>query len=190
MLSSTLSIITLAFSLIPLFSYCAPLLDPHLDDNAGLEHKRDGNLPMQIQAITSSAATTPTTTAVSATSTSLVVTTTSASVYFLPPDAFPTRQASAQAPTAPSPQPQAAPVSGPALPLVMAYYPDWASFDPEKIDFKRFDWIDFAFAVPDRKFNIKWDDPKAPEMLRRLVSAAHAGNKKAKLSIGGWSGSK
>jgi chitinase len=172
------------------------LLDLHLDDKTGLEHKRDNNLAMQIlQAVTSSAAITPTTTAVSVTSTlSTVVRTTSASVYFLPPDAFPTRQASSsQAPTAPQPvpsQPQAAAVSGPALPLVMAYYPDWASFDPEKIDFKRFDWIDFAFAVPDRKFNIKWDDPKAPEMLRRLVSAAHAGGKKAKLSIGGWSGSK
>ena len=76
------------------------------------------------------------------------------------------------------------------MPLVMAYYPDWASFEPEKIDFKRFDWIDFAFAVPDRNFNLKWDDPKAPGMLRRLVSTAHAGSKKAKLSIGGWSGSK
>jgi chitinase len=170
------------------------LLNPHLDDKTGLEHKKDNNLAMQ--AVPSSAATTPTTTAVSVTSTlsaQLAVTTTSASVYFLPPDAFPTRQASSQAPTAPQPvpsQPQATAVSDPTLPLVMAYYPDWASFDPEKIDFKRFDWIDFAFAVPDRKFNIKWDDPKAPEMLRRLVSAAHAGNKKAKLSIGGWSGSK
>jgi chitinase len=72
----------------------------------------------------------------------------------------------------------------------MAYYPDWASFDPEKIDFKRFDWIDFAFAVPDKKYNLTWDDPKAPAMLRRLVSTAHGGNKKVKLSVGGWSGSK
>lgn len=77
----------------------------------------------------------------------------------------------------------------PTLPLVMAYYPDWASFDPEKIDFNRFDWIDFAFAVPDSNFNLTWDDPAAPDMLRRLVTHAHAGNKKVKLSVGGWSGS-
>ncbi|KAJ2967315.1 hypothetical protein NUW54_g13538 [Trametes sanguinea] len=34
-------------------------------------------------------------------------------------------------------------------PLLMAYYPDWAgdAFPPEKVDFSRFDWIDFAFAV-------------------------------------------
>lgn len=74
--------------------------------------------------------------------------------------------------------------------MVMAYYPDWASFPPENIDFKRFDWIDFAFAVPDADFGLTWDDPGAPGMLHRLVNTAHAGGKKVKLSVGGWSGSK
>jgi hypothetical protein len=76
-------------------------------------------------------------------------------------------------------------------PLVMAYYPDWAgsSFQPENIDFSRFDWIDFAFALPDQNFNITWDDPTAPMLLQRLVSAAHAKDKNVKLSIGGWTGS-
>jgi len=76
-------------------------------------------------------------------------------------------------------------------PLVMCYYPDWAvgAFPPEKIDFKLFDWIDFAFAVPDTKFSLAWDDPSAPGVLKRLVSAAHARNTKVKLSIGGWTGS-
>jgi chitinase len=76
-------------------------------------------------------------------------------------------------------------------PLVMAYYPDWAgsSFQPENIDFGRFDWIDFAFALPDQNFNITWDDPTAPLLLQRLVSSAHAKGKNAKLSIGGWTGS-
>ena len=81
-------------------------------------------------------------------------------------------------------------IATPTSPLVMAYYPDWASFDPENIDFNRFDWIDFAFAVPDKNFNLTWDDPAAPDMLRRLITHAHAGNKKVKLSVGGWSGSK
>lgn len=77
-------------------------------------------------------------------------------------------------------------------PLVMAYYPDWvsATYPPEKIDFKRFHIIDFAFAVLDKNFNITWDDPDmGPALLRRLVTAAHAEGCKVKLSIGGWSGS-
>lgn len=71
----------------------------------------------------------------------------------------------------------------------MGYYPDWTSFQPEQIDFTLFDWIDFAFAVPTADFALSWDDPRAPDMLHRLVAHAHAGGKRAKLSIGGWSGS-
>ncbi|EPQ59486.1 glycoside hydrolase [Gloeophyllum trabeum ATCC 11539] len=75
----------------------------------------------------------------------------------------------------------------------MAYYPDWAGLDfpPEKIDFGRFDWIDFAFALPSPQFGLTWDDPTtAPMLLNRLVAAAHAKGKKVKLSIGGWTGAK
>ena len=77
-------------------------------------------------------------------------------------------------------------------PLVMAYYPDWASYSlpPEKIDFGRFDWIDFAFALPDQSFALTWDDPvNAPALLDRLVASAHGAGKRVKLSIGGWTGS-
>ena len=77
-------------------------------------------------------------------------------------------------------------------PLVMAYYPDWASYSlpPEKIDFGRFDWIDFAFALPDQSFALTWDDPViAPALLDRLVASAHVAGKYVKLSIGGWTGS-
>ena len=76
--------------------------------------------------------------------------------------------------------------------LVMAYYPDWASrsLPPEKIDFARFDWIDFAFALPDQSFALTWDDPaNVPPLLDRLVSCAHGAGKRVKLSIGGWTGS-
>ncbi|KAJ7638963.1 glycoside hydrolase [Roridomyces roridus] len=74
----------------------------------------------------------------------------------------------------------------------MAYYPDWAgdSFPPEDVDCSRFDWIDFAFALPTKAFDLTWDDPNvAPGLLTRLVEVAHSCNKKVKLSIGGWTGS-
>jgi len=77
--------------------------------------------------------------------------------------------------------------------LIMAYYPDWvgSTFPPERIDFTRFDWIDFAFAVPDAKFALTWDNPQTgPDLLKRLVNSAHSHGTKVKLSLGGWSGSK
>lgn len=77
-------------------------------------------------------------------------------------------------------------------PLVSAYYPDWVSdsLPPESIDMTRFDWIDFAFALPDQNFNLGWDDPSVPGILSRLVTAAHSKGTKVKLSIGGWTGSR
>jgi hypothetical protein len=177
--STMLSTATLAFSLMPLLSHCVPLLGVDPGEKAGLEHKRDDNFVTQAQFVTAS--TISVTPALSSPS----------AAASIPPDAFPTRPAASGSPQPAPSQPQAAAsVPAPAVPLIMAYYPDWASFAPEKIDFKRFDWIDFAFAVPDRNFNLAWDDPKAPDMLRRLVSTAHAGGKKVKLSVGGWSGSK
>jgi chitinase len=77
-------------------------------------------------------------------------------------------------------------------PLVAAYYPDWApsSFPPSKIDFEKVDLVDFAFAMPDKTFNLTWDDGEStPSLLRDLVTAAHSKGKKVKLSIGGWDGS-
>ncbi|KAF8914018.1 glycoside hydrolase, partial [Gymnopilus junonius] len=74
----------------------------------------------------------------------------------------------------------------------MGYYPDWLGYDfpPTKIDFRRFDWIDFAFAVPNADATLSWDDPSAPGLLDKLVSTAHSQGSKVKLSIGGWTGSK
>ncbi|KDR83621.1 hypothetical protein GALMADRAFT_235912 [Galerina marginata CBS 339.88] len=77
--------------------------------------------------------------------------------------------------------------------LVMGYYPDWvsSSFPPEKINFKWFDWIDFAFAVPSDDYTLLWDEPGgAPALLKRLIASAHSQGTKVKLSIGGWTGSK
>jgi hypothetical protein len=77
-------------------------------------------------------------------------------------------------------------------PLLMAYYPDWvgSSFRPELIDFFRYDWIDFAFALPDSEFRLTWDDSQAPALLSSLVDVAHSHGKKVKLSVGGWTGSR
>ena len=73
----------------------------------------------------------------------------------------------------------------------MAYYPDWvaSTFPPEKIDFRRIEWIDFAFAVPDSDLDLTWDDADTPLLLSRLVTAAHNSGAKVKLSVGGWGGS-
>ncbi|PCH41122.1 glycoside hydrolase family 18 protein [Wolfiporia cocos MD-104 SS10] len=74
----------------------------------------------------------------------------------------------------------------------MAYYPDWAApaYPPEKIDFARFDWIDYAFAVPDAQYNLTWDgSADGGGLLARLVDAAHRAGTKVKLSVGGWTGS-
>lgn len=80
----------------------------------------------------------------------------------------------------------------PSKPLVMAYYPDWVGQDlpPEQIDFARYDWLDFAFAYPNSRFELAWDDDDAPSLLLRLVTAARGTNARVKLSIGGWTGSK
>ncbi|EKM59129.1 glycoside hydrolase family 18 protein [Phanerochaete carnosa HHB-10118-sp] len=75
----------------------------------------------------------------------------------------------------------------------MAYYPSYTSsvFPPEKMDFDRYDWVDFAFAVPQEDFSLGWDgSDDASDLLKRLVANAHAKGKKVKVSIGGWTGSK
>ncbi|KAF8272570.1 glycoside hydrolase superfamily [Lactarius quietus] len=71
----------------------------------------------------------------------------------------------------------------------MAYYPGWVgdAFLPERIDFSRFDWIDYAFAEPDENFAL---GQEGSNTLSRLVSVAHNNGKKVKLSVGGWDGSK
>jgi len=80
-----------------------------------------------------------------------------------------------------------------STPLMMAYYPAWVAekLPPESINLSRFDWIDFAFAIPNDTYGLDWDgSDMAPAILTRLVTVAHDQGKKVKLSIGGWSGSK
>ena len=86
------------------------------------------------------------------------------------------------------------PATGGVLtPLMMAYYPSWVAdtFPPERIDFSRFDWIDYAFAEPDENFAFALaPGAEGSDTLSRLVSVAHKSGKKVKLSVGGWGGSK
>lgn len=165
----------LALSLLPIFARCAPILqlDTPFQQFAGF--KRDALIATQTQVVTSTLTTTSTTSA----------TITSASS--IPTNASPSPSSSESGSVA-RPTPLSAAAASKA-PLVMAYYPDWAAIDNSKINFKLFDWIDFAFAVPDANFNLTWDDPKAPTLLRALVTDAHATKTKVKLSVGGWSGS-
>ncbi|EJU06236.1 glycoside hydrolase [Dacryopinax primogenitus] len=89
----------------------------------------------------------------------------------------------------------ASPTSSSAAPssntVIAAYYSDWASniISPEQVDFDRFNWMDFAFAIPDENFNLQFTEDDSEQLLQRLVKAAHAKGKGVKLSIGGWTGS-
>lgn len=69
--------------------------------------------------------------------------------------------------------------------IVTGYWPSWASgtLPPEKIAWSKFDYVFYAFAVPTSSGSITIDDAS---MLKRFVKAAHAGNTKAILSLGGW----
>ncbi|KAK0468168.1 glycoside hydrolase superfamily [Desarmillaria tabescens] len=76
-------------------------------------------------------------------------------------------------------------------PLAMGYFPDWAGVTPEQLDFKLFDWIDFAFAIPSSSGSVGFEDESSEtKLLGDLVKAAHVANTKVKLSVGGWTGSK
>ncbi|CAE7226628.1 unnamed protein product [Rhizoctonia solani] len=77
-------------------------------------------------------------------------------------------------------------------PFLATYFPDWTAdeFPPERIDFKRFAWIDFAFAVPDENRQLVFTSDTSEDVLHRLVRAAHAHGSRVKLSIGGWTGSR
>lgn len=168
-----LSSVLLPLSLWPLITQCAPTSPAPSADNQLADHLgRD--LGANAQAIFIAAG------SANASNSSLAQ-----------PSASSGRITSAPASTLSQP-PGSVTAQGSASPLVMAYYPDWvgASFPPEKIDCTLFDWVDFAFALPDKNFNLVWDSEEAPLLLHRLVDAMHAAGKKVKLSVGGWTGSK
>jgi hypothetical protein len=111
------------------------------------------------------------------------------SLVLFPPQSSDVPSVSPEPPTIVHPHDQ----SNSSVPLVMAYYPAWVAdtFPPERIDFSSFDWIDFAFAVPNANCSLDWDgSERAPDILMRLVDVAHQWGTKVKLSVGGWTGSK
>ncbi|OCH94474.1 glycoside hydrolase [Obba rivulosa] len=79
-----------------------------------------------------------------------------------------------------------------SVPVVAAYYPDWASdtIPPQTIDFSKFDILLYAFATPNSSGTLSWDSG-ATSTLKTLISSAHNSGHGTKvvLSIGGWGGS-
>ncbi|KAJ8086766.1 hypothetical protein PM082_005589 [Marasmius tenuissimus] len=75
-------------------------------------------------------------------------------------------------------------------PLVMAYYCGWLvdTLPPEKIDYSRYDIIDYAFVILDANYNLDFAGMDS-DVLKRLVTCAHQHGTKVKVSIGGWTGS-
>ncbi|KAK4055771.1 hypothetical protein OIV83_000318 [Microbotryomycetes sp. JL201] len=71
------------------------------------------------------------------------------------------------------------------------YYADWTYEDLpiNKIDFDRYDLINFSFAVPTSTYDVEFLGWNSDQLLRQLVAAAHARNKKVLIAIGGWSSS-
>lgn len=71
--------------------------------------------------------------------------------------------------------------------IMGGYWPNWVSSElpPESIDWTKYDIMCYAFAVPgsDASLTIEsWD----ASLLKRMVTSAHAKNKKVLLSLGGW----
>lgn len=81
--------------------------------------------------------------------------------------------------------------SSSSSPILAAYYPDWISeqISPEQINWKKFDWVTFAFAILDSNLNLVFTQDNSEDLLKRTVSTAHAAGKHVKLSVGGWTGS-
>ncbi|KAJ3774473.1 glycoside hydrolase family 18 protein [Lentinula raphanica] len=73
----------------------------------------------------------------------------------------------------------------------MGYYPYWVSytFPPEQVDFTKYDWVDFAFVTLNSTYQLFFEDSSCPDLLHRMVAAAHSKGKHVKASIGGWGGS-
>lgn len=67
------------------------------------------------------------------------------------------------------------------------YYPNWVSgtLAPESVDWTKYDYMAFAFAVPGSDGTVPVDDWSGA-LLKRLVKSAHAKNSKVLLSLGGW----
>lgn len=71
------------------------------------------------------------------------------------------------------------------------YWPDWAAsaLPASSIDFRKFDIVNYAFALPTAEFGLTIPTDPSGGLLRGFVKACHAGNTKAVLSLGGWGGS-
>ncbi|GAA6056603.1 hypothetical protein JCM3770_006662 [Rhodotorula araucariae] len=98
--------------------------------------------------------------------------------------------ASSSRPTTTSAAPAATgwPTSG--GPIAGGYYPDWVEdiMPPEALNYKMFDLINYAFAVPTSDYLVEIPSYSS-NILKRVVKYAHGNNTKVNLAVGGWSDS-
>ncbi|TNY19076.1 glycoside hydrolase [Rhodotorula diobovata] len=70
------------------------------------------------------------------------------------------------------------------------YYPDWVEdvMPPEALNYKMFDLINYAFALPTSDYVVSLPDYSG-SILKRVVKLAHGNNTKVNLAVGGWTDS-
>lgn len=73
----------------------------------------------------------------------------------------------------------------PARPRVVGYWPSWKG-DPAAIDYGSLTHIMYAFALPDDRGDGTLRPLRNPEVLDRIVAAAHARGVRVLISVGGW----
>ncbi|GAA5927503.1 hypothetical protein JCM3775_006001 [Rhodotorula graminis] len=70
------------------------------------------------------------------------------------------------------------------------YYPDWVQdvMPPEKLNYKMFDLINYAFALPTSDYLVTLPDYSG-SILKRVVKMAHGNNTRVNIAVGGWTDS-
>ena len=88
--------------------------------------------------------------------------------------------------TPPPTDSQAAPKAGASSPVkVVGYYPDWKSYQPQKLQMDVLTHIAYAFAIPTPDSRLL--PLENPETAVRLIEDAHKNQVKVLLAVGGWS---
>lgn len=75
--------------------------------------------------------------------------------------------------------------------VMNGYWSDWTAdvLPPESVDWTVYDVVNYAFVEPASDGTLTFGDESSKDLLRRLVSSAHAAGKRVEVSVGGWTGS-